>query len=442
MKTFRIVTLGCKVNQAESDALAQRLSGHGWRPAAASEEADLCIVNTCTVTQRAAMQSRQEVRRAIHAHPRACVTVTGCYAETDPGALAKIEGVDYIVDQCGKSRLDDILRSCGTAGCEHPAVLAGVAAEGPPEVQTAGTAMPQARTRPFVKIQDGCDAFCTYCIVPYARGRSRSVAPQPIIETIRRLSAGGFHEAVLTGIHIGRYGQDLEPPRSLAGLLRGIEAGTDRIRLRLSSIEPLEVTPELIERMAGSGRFCRHLHIPMQSGDADVLQRMGRPYRPDEFAAAVERTHACMPEAALGADILVGFPGESDQAFLNSYDLVQSLPLSYLHVFPFSARPGTAAFEFPHRVAGPVIKERCRRMRQLGQAKRRAFYSQFIGRELDDVLIESRRDPQSGQLKGVTGNYLPVLFAGNDENMGTIRRVAIHSISGSVLKGSLGGNPT
>lgn len=430
MKTFRIVTLGCKVNQAESDALSARLTGEGWRPAAAHEEADLCLIHTCAVTQKAAMQSRQAVRRAVLSHPRACVTVTGCYARTDPGALSKIAGVDHVLDQGASAGLDGILRACPENACEPPAG----------QTRHDDTAdPPRGRTRPFVKIQDGCDAFCTYCIVPYARGRSRSVAAKDVLASVRRLEAAGYHEAVLTGIHIGRYGQESNPPESLSGLLREISGATERIRLRLSSIEPLELTPELIDIVAGSDRFCHHFHIPLQSGDAGVLQRMRRPYGPHEFTAAIERIHACMPEAALGADILVGFPGESEQAFLNTYELVRSLPLSYLHVFPFSPRPGTAAFGYPDRVHGTLMKDRCTRMRRLGAAKRRAFYSHFIGRELADVLTESRRDPQTGLLKGVTGNYLPVTFAGGDEHMGGVRRVRVVSVNGPVLKGELVG---
>lgn len=433
MKTFRIVTLGCKVNQAESDALSARLAGEGWRVAAAHEEADLCVVHTCAVTQKAAMQSRQAVRRAVLSHPRACVTVTGCYAETDPGTLAKIAGVDHVLDRGAAGALEDILQTCPEHVCAPSADPSG-------PCSTADR--PRGRTRPFVKIQDGCDAFCAYCIVPYARGRSRSVAAGDVLESVRRLEAAGYHEAVLTGIHIGRYGQESNPPASLSGLLREIAGATERIRLRLSSIEPLELTPELIDIVAGSDRFCRHFHIPLQSGDAEVLQRMRRPYGPHEFTAAVARIHAYMPEAALGADILVGFPGESEQAFLNTYELVQSLPLSYLHVFPFSPRPGTAASALPDRVHGTVVKDRCTRMRRLGAAKRRAFYSHFIGREVADVVTESRRDPQTGLLKGVTGNYLPVLFAGGDEHMGCVRRVHLLSVSGPVLNGKLVGEDT
>jgi threonylcarbamoyladenosine tRNA methylthiotransferase MtaB len=442
VKTFKIVTLGCKVNQAESDTLAARLAGQGWRPAGPAEQADLCIVNTCTVTQKAAMQSRQAVRQAIQAHPRACVTVTGCYAETDPSALAAIPGVDYIVDQSGKAELDRIIEAVGPQRRAQPTRLTGSTPGAPPPVapDVSASGPLRGRTRPFVKIQDGCDAFCTYCIVPYARGRSRSASADSIIGAVRHLAAKGFLEVVLTGIHIGRYGRDQDPPASLFGLLRLLEASTEGVRLRLSSLEPLEVTPEIVALVAGSGRFCRHFHLPLQSGDARVLQRMGRPYGPGEFAAAVESIHRSMPEAAIGADVLVGFPGESEPAFRNTCALVEALPLSYLHVFPFSARPGTAAFDFPDRVPDPVIKARCRQLRRLGLAKRSAFHARFIGREVD-ALTESRRDPKTGQLKGVSDNYLPVVFEGGDEHMGRVRRVAVTGLAAAGLRGELVGDP-
>jgi threonylcarbamoyladenosine tRNA methylthiotransferase MtaB len=442
VKSFKIVTLGCKVNQAESDSLAARLAGLGWRQAGPDDQADVCIVNTCTVTQKAAMQSRQAVRQTIQAHPRACVTVTGCYAETDPAALAAIRGVDYIVDQSGKAELDRIIAAVGPQRNVQPTRLTGSTPGAPPPVapDISASGPLRGRTRPFVKIQDGCDAFCTYCIVPYARGRSRSASTDAVIAAVRHIEAKGFLEVVLTGIHIGRYGQDQDPPGSLFGLLRDLEAATERLRLRFSSLEPLEVTPDIVALVAGSARFCRHFHLPLQSGDAGVLQRMGRPYGPGEFAAAVENIHRSMPEAAIGADVLVGFPGESDPAFRRTFDLIEALPLSYLHVFPFSARPGTAAFDFPDRVPDPVIKVRCQQLRQLGLAKRKAFHARFIGREVD-VLAESRRDPKSGLLKGISDNYLPVVFEGGDEHMGRIRRVAVTGLAAAGLRGELVGAP-
>jgi threonylcarbamoyladenosine tRNA methylthiotransferase MtaB len=467
MRKFKIITLGCKVNQAESEALAGRLAEAHWAPAGSNETADLCIVNTCAVTQRAGMQSRQAVRRAIQDHPSACVAVTGCYAQTDPQTLLKIKGLDCLIDQKDKLRLPEILSGCGGAKCSLrerlPAAAAGAALAEPAPASMAsrqdaaptggrkilrspasaagdipGTApvlsAAGARTRPFLKIQDGCDAFCAYCIVPYARGPSRSAAFQDALDGVSRLADQGFQEVVLTGIHLGAYGRDLEPRTDLAELLHAILKRADRVRIRLSSIEPLELTDAIIDLAAGSERICRHVHIPLQSGDAQVLKRMGRPYSPERFADRIAQIHRRLPEAAIGTDVLVGFPGETDAAFETTCAFIEALPLTYLHVFPFSARPGTAAFGFGDRVPAEHIRTRCSRLRQLGSRKRLAFHRRFIGRSVR-VLTESRRDPQTGLLKGVSSNYLPVLFEGGDERMQRMVEVCISDADAARLRG-------
>jgi len=464
MRKFKIITLGCKVNQAESEALAGRLAEANWAPAGSNEAADLCIVNTCAVTQRAGMQSRQAVRRAIQDHPSACVAVTGCYAQTDPQTLLKIRGLDCLIDQKDKLRLPEILSGCSGAECSPrerlPVVAAGAAlAESAPASMasrqdaapteiagpTASTAgdipgtapvlsAAGARTRPFLKIQDGCDAFCAYCIVPYARGPSRSAAFQDVLDGVSRLADQGFQEVVLTGIHLGAYGRDLEPRTDLSELLHAILKRADRVRIRLSSIEPLELTDAIIDLAAGSERICRHVHVPLQSGDAQVLKRMGRPYSPERFADRIAQIHRRLPEAAIGTDVLVGFPGETDAAFETTCALIEALPLTYLHVFPFSARPGTAAFGFGDRVPAGHIRTRCSRLRQLGSRKRLAFHRRFIGRSVR-VLTESRRDPQTGLLKGVSSNYLPVLFEGGDERMHRMVEVCITGADAVRLRG-------
>jgi threonylcarbamoyladenosine tRNA methylthiotransferase MtaB len=435
MKKFKIITLGCKVNQAESEAIAGRLTGPDWQPADSPEEADLCLINTCTVTQKAAMQSRQAVRQAIRANPQACIAVTGCYAETDPEALLSIKGLDCIVDQAGKSSLPEIIRSCGLAKSERPTVLSSAGEAYPaPAAWPSGTSA--GRTRPFLKIQDGCDAFCTYCIVPYARGRSHSLPLQAVLAGIEHLAAQGFHEVVLTGIHIGYYGRDLDPRSSLLELLERVAALKTPVKARLSSIEPLELTEEIVTLVAGSSRFCRHLHIPLQSGDGDILKRMGRPYSPEVFSDLVRKIRRLMPDAAIGVDVLAGFPGETEAAFKNTFQLIQDLPVSYLHVFPFSARPGTAAHSFPDHVPAKTIKQRCARLRQIGRRKRIAFHRSFIGQNVE-VLTESRRDPKTGLLKGVSSNYLPVLFEGADALMNRMVAVRVLEADATRLLGTL-----
>ena len=435
MKKFRIITLGCKVNQAESEAIASRLAGPDWQPADSPEEADLCLINTCTVTRKAALQSRQAVRQAIHASPQACIAVTGCYAETDPQALLNIKGLDCIVNQAGKPSLPEIIRASGIVKSDRPTLLGSPGeASRPPDVLPSGT--PAGRTRPFLKIQDGCDAFCTYCIVPYARGRSRSTPLPAVLAGMEHLAAQGFHEVVLTGIHIGIYGRDLDPPSSLLELLQRIAALKAPVRVRLSSIEPLELTHEIVALLAASDRFCRHFHIPLQSGDRNILKRMGRPYSPEVFSALVRKIRRLLPDAAIGVDVLAGFPGETEAAFENTFQLIQALPVSYLHVFPFSARPGTAAQAFPDHVPLEEIKQRCTRLRQLGSRKRLAFHHSFLSQHVQ-VLTESRRDPKTGLLKGVSSNYLPVLVEGGDELRNRLVSVRILQADASRLLGTL-----
>jgi threonylcarbamoyladenosine tRNA methylthiotransferase MtaB len=424
VQTYRIITLGCKVNQAESEALDHALEGPAWRPASRREPADLCVVNTCAVTQRAAMQSRQALRRAIHENPGACVVATGCYAQTDPAALEQIAGLDHIVGHCGKAGLAELalsgrLGKCSRASCPPPPTA---------DAKSAFCAAPPApsgkRTRPFLKIQDGCNAYCAYCIVPYARGPSRSLPLQAALESVGALAAAGVPEVVLTGIHIGCYGRDLAPPTSLLALLDAVRGLPGAMRVRLSSIEPLELSAEILALVAGVQRFCRHFHVPLQSGDPQILARMGRPYSVETFAALVETIHRAMPDAAIGTDLLVGFPGESQAAFEATCELIERLPLAYLHVFPFSARAGTAACELPERVPAHAITARCRRLRQLGEEKRSRFHRAFVGERVS-VAVEGRRDPATGLLKGISSNYLPILFAGPDALKCSVAEVRI-----------------
>ncbi len=436
MKKYRIITLGCKVNQAESEALGRQLKGPGWKPASVGEPADLCVVNTCAVTQKAAMQSRQALRRAIHENPGACVVATGCHAQTDPDALTAIAGLDHIAGHAAKARLADWACSGRLVKCSRATCLSPPPAGTEPAFAAAPPAPSENRTRPFLKIQDGCDAFCAYCIVPYARGPSRSLPGPAVLDSIRALSAAGIHEVVLTGIHLGCYGRDLAPPGSLLQLLQAIRDLPGAIRVRLSSIEPLELTEEILSLVAASDRFCRHFHIPLQSGDPDTLLRMGRPYSPETFAGRVERIRRAMPDAAIGSDLLVGFPGESAAAFDATFCLIERLPLSYLHVFPFSPRAGTAAFDLPDRVPARTIKERCRRLRQLDQEKRRRFHERFIGRRLP-VVVEGRREPNTRLLKGISSNYLPVLFAGPDTLKNAVVAVRVDREEDGRLLGSL-----
>jgi threonylcarbamoyladenosine tRNA methylthiotransferase MtaB len=443
MKTFLIKTLGCKVNQCESEAIGNALleSDAGLTPYG-DGMADLVIVNTCTVTRKAAMQSRQAIRRAIRENPAARIVVTGCHAQTAATEVAAIEGVDLVVGNREKHLITRHLFD----NSPTPALEAAPAGCSPVGAGTRFEVFPGiahgTRTRPFLKIQDGCNAFCTYCIVPHARGRSRSLPMDQALHQIGRLGRMGYHEVVLTGIHVGCYGQDLIPPTGLVDLLDGIRDAGSIDRVRLSSIEPAELSDDIISLADAdpdlSGRLCPHFHIPLQSGDDVILKRMHRPYTRDYFRDRVETIIHRLPEAAIGVDVLIGFPGETDDAFENTYTLIRSLPVAYLHVFPFSAREGTPAFSFKNQVPIDVIKRRCQRMRRLGVAKRLAFYKRYVGRRIT-VLVEGTRERGHGHLKGLSDNYLPVHIDGPDSLFNTFRQVTLRHVSADgTLKGEVG----
>jgi threonylcarbamoyladenosine tRNA methylthiotransferase MtaB len=292
-------------------------------------------------------------------------------------------------------------------------------------------------TRAFLKIQDGCDHNCSYCIIPQARGRSRSLPRPQVKGRIDLLLEKGFQEVVLCGIHLGVYGQDLDPPASLLDLLSDLEGETRIPRIRISSIEPNELTDELLALFANSRRLCPHFHLPLQSGDPHILAAMNRPYRPGDFVSLVNRISGSMPEAAIGVDVIAGFPGEGDAAFQNTLHLLENLPVTYFHVFPFSPRPGTAAARLPDRVPPDLIQRRARALRKEGMQKRIAFYTRFLNRERE-VLVETKRDRKTGMLKGVSRNYIPILFEGQDSLQTRLARVKIHALRGKEVFGVLG----
>jgi threonylcarbamoyladenosine tRNA methylthiotransferase MtaB len=399
-----MVTLGCKVNQCESEQIATALEAMGLGRVDAGRNADICIVNTCTVTQRAAMQCRQAIRHEVGSNPHIRVIVTGCYAQTDPGALFRLAGVEQVIGNDCKEQIPAVVAALlGSDGATGHAAPAGLS--------PAGERQAGHRTRAFLKIQDGCNSFCTYCIVPYARGRSRSVAPSAVLAAIARLEAAGYREVVLTGIHIGRYGLDLDPASDLHGLLARILEARFSLRIRLSSIEPTELSDAIIGLAAENEALCPHFHIPLQSGDDGILKAMHRPYGARQFADVVRRIRGAMPQAAIGSDVLVGFPGETAEAFANTRALIESLPITYLHVFPFSRRPGTAAWHLPDRVDADIIKSRCSMLRTVGKRKKAAFCQSLTG-TTTTVLIESKNDPRTGWSRGLSPHYQNVVIEG------------------------------
>jgi threonylcarbamoyladenosine tRNA methylthiotransferase MtaB len=406
MTTVSIATLGCKVNQFESEALMASLEQRGYDLVPFGEGADITIINTCTVTQRADFQSRQMVRRAFRTNPKSIIIVTGCYSQVDPEAIARIEGANYLLGNKEKEQIPDLLPLIQKG--DLPRIRVGNI-----QKETFFSDIPlhsfHRHTRAFLKIQDGCDARCSYCIVPYARGRSRSLPPGKIIEHLRALKEKDFKEVVLTGIHVGSYGLDLTPPFPFEKLLRQLEEEDTPQRIRLSSIEPLDFSTDLISILLQSRKVCPHLHIPIQSGDDEILKMMNRNYNRSSLSDLIQELHQRIPKVSIGADVIVGFPGETEEKFQHTYRLIESLPFSYLHVFPFSKRRGTPASQFPQVVEEGKIKKRAEVTRELGRQKRQTFYRQFLHEELD-VLVEDRRERETGRWKGFSRNYIPVLL--------------------------------
>jgi len=408
-----VTTLGCKVNQYDTAVMERLFSQKKWEQVDFTDTADAYVVNTCTVTDRADSDARRLARRARRNNPDARVILTGCYAQTSPKEIDELEYVDYVI---GLGRLPDLLAAVEGELSERVAVSDLRQAR---EVETLGIESFSGRTRAFVKVQEGCNLFCTYCIVPVARGKSRSVAPRKVLEEIDRLEACGYREIVLTGVHLGGYGEDLEPARDLAWLLEAIAERRPGLRVRISSVDPPEITDRLVDIVASSDVFCRHFHIPLQAGCDSVLARMKRLYSADEARRALERLRRRMPDVCIGTDIITGFPGETEEEFQTTVDYVRDVGLSYLHVFPYSVRSSTSAAKRWKALPDALVHERARIMRKTDNVLRRKFEDAFIGRRVD-VLVEQARDPQSKYLKGYSNNYLPVLLEGADTLMNRI----------------------
>ncbi len=437
MTTISVATLGCKVNQFESEALIDALEQREYAVVPFEEGADITIINTCTVTHRADFQSRQMVRRASRSNPNSLIIVTGCYPQVETDAFLKMTGVHYLLGNGEKSRIPDFL-SLMQEG-EFPRVQVGDIQKEKLFSETPLHSF-HRHTRAFLKIQDGCNAYCSYCIVPHARGRSRSLAPERVVQNLKVLKERGFKEVVLTGIHLGVYGLDLNPPFPLEGLLRQLEKEETPDRIRLSSIEPGDFSPELISVLAQSYKICPHLHIPIQSGDDDVLKKMNRDYDRSFLSDLVRELHLKISNLSIGADVIVGFPGETEEKFRHTYGLIESLPFSYLHVFPFSKRKGTPAFQFPQGVNEKEIKKRAETMRELGKQKRQAFYRQFLNQELS-VLVEDRKEKETGRWKGLSRNYIPVLLPhhnGTEGHRNGVNHEWTVTVTGLAEKGVIG----
>jgi threonylcarbamoyladenosine tRNA methylthiotransferase MtaB len=411
------------VNRADADALASELAG-AFDLARDGEVADFVVVNTCSITADAESAARQAIRRAARDHPGAPIVAAGCYAEVAPDDLAALPGVAAVVGARAQGAVPGVLRRLRQGSRGEDAVRAAI-----PEALPWGRPPegPARHTRPFLKVQDGCDQRCAFCVVPSARGPSRSLELDEALRRIARL--GERHpEVVLTGVHLGAWGQDLVPRRSLAELVRAAARARLVRRLRLSSIEPNELPRELLDDPDVVSVLCPHFHLPLQSGADRVLSAMGRPYGADRFRAAVEELAARVPGACIGTDVLVGFPGETDEDHRDTLALVQALPLAYLHVFPYSPRPGTRAAELPGRVGAEVVRARARELLAVSERRWRAFLTAQARRTLE-VVVE-RID--GGLVRGTAREWVPVRWpAASGDARGALVRVRVQSSDGN-----------
>ncbi|MBI4456151.1 MAG: tRNA (N(6)-L-threonylcarbamoyladenosine(37)-C(2))-methylthiotransferase MtaB [Acidobacteria bacterium] len=410
---FYLATFGCRVNQADSAALKVRMEQGGFLESEDVRDCSVIIVNSCTVTHRSDQQVRQLARRLRRENPTARFIVTGCYAQRDPRALAQMSEVDLVLGQSEKDRIVSFLAPPQEFTVFLPSYFDGskifvsdLSRETAIEVQPV-TAL-EGRTRPHVKIQEGCDSRCSYCIVPFVRGVGRSVSPQSVIAQVGALVEAGYKEIVLTGIHLGSYGSKLKPRVRLDELVQRLLDVLGLQQIRLSSIEPMRFSRRLIDLAAKDSRFAPHFHLPLQSGANVVLRRMRRAYEKAQFADLVQEIHERLPDASIGTDVMVGFPGETEALFQETIDFIDAMPFSYLHVFPFSPRNGTPAASMKDQTPESEKGRRVEILRQLSNRKLKAFENRFLGKTLRALTLYAR---EGGYWAALTGNYLRLKVA-------------------------------
>jgi threonylcarbamoyladenosine tRNA methylthiotransferase MtaB len=407
-RTFHVANFGCRASQSEGASIQQELEAGAAVATESAFDANVVVINSCTVTAEADRQVRQLIRRVAARNPEAKIIVTGCYAQRAPEELSQLPQVRYVVGNSHKplvgelalGMLDEDFSNHGRAEIVCSSIF--LEKELPParHIGSGG------RTRAVVKVQDGCNANCSFCVIPSVRGRSRSMPPAVVLQEVRELVARGYKEIIFSGIHLGTYGRDLENKTTLYALLRSA-LEIDRVeRLRLSSIEPLEVTPEIIELVAGDRRMAHHFHVPLQSGSPAVLRSMYRPYTAAYYTDLIQRLRRAVPDAAIGADVMVGFPGEPDGDFSMTYQLIENSALTYLHVFPFSARPGTVAADLSYPVAEHVSRHRVKALRSLGAAKNELFRRSLLGRSIEVLVLDE--EPENGMRAAISDNFMRV----------------------------------
>ncbi|OAG27306.1 tRNA (N(6)-L-threonylcarbamoyladenosine(37)-C(2))-methylthiotransferase MtaB [Thermodesulfatator autotrophicus] len=428
-RRLAIATLGCKVNQVESASLAEGFEQKGYELVDFKNKADIYVVNTCAVTAKASYESRKLLRQAQKNKPL-LVVATGCYAQVGAEEIfEQVEGPLLIAGQKEKAKLPEIVEDLKLPLKEKKVLVS--------EVKELKTCEPyplsrfRGHKRAFLRVQDGCSLFCTYCIVPYARGPSRSLSLEEIKAQVIRFLEAGYREIVLTGVHLGLWGHDLTPPRTLLDLLKLLEE-LDVPRWRLSSLEPQELTEEILAFLKEAKGFCPHFHLSLQSGSDKVLRKMGRRYRAKDFESLLLKIKETFPQAAIGADVIVGFPAETEEDFETTFALIERLPLTYLHVFPYSPRPGTPAARWP-QVPPHRIAERARKLQQLSLAKQKAFYRAHVGQTLEVLVL--RYLEEQGLYEGLSRNYLKVIFEAKNDDLGRMVLVRVERAVDSWLYG-------
>ncbi len=436
-KSVAFTTLGCKVNQYDSEAMMALFRQSGYRIVDFQDVADIYIINTCTVTGRGAAKSRQLIRNAVRRSPLAVVAVTGCYTQTAPDEVAGIPGVSLIIGNQDRNRVVEL--------CEQ-------AANSPEPIRAVNNIwmarefeeMPvnsfMGHTRAVVKIQEGCNIFCTFCIIPYARGKPRSRQPESVVQEVKRLAAEGFREVVLTGIHLGSYGEDYKNSFSLAQVVEELTYIDGLDRIRLSSLEPKHLSPHLMDLLQHHPKVCRHLHLSLQSGSQGVLERMKRAYTAQEYREVVQELRRRIPDLGLTTDVIVGFPDENEEEHQESMAFIREMGFSRLHVFPYSARRGTPAASMPGQVPRAVKERRTHEMIALGRELGLDFARRHEGQTLY-VLAEEEADAGDGWLEGYTDNYLRVRVPGGDELKNCLIPVRIAHADEDYCTGEMDGHP-
>jgi threonylcarbamoyladenosine tRNA methylthiotransferase MtaB len=423
MPTVAFHTLGCKVNHYETEAIWQLFKQEGYEKIDFEGTSDVYVINTCTVTNTGDKKSRQVIRRAIRRNPDAVIAVTGCYAQTTPHEIMAIPGVDIVVGTSGRNNLTGYVNQYLQERKPINAVSNIMKAR---EYEELDVPEFTDRTRASLKIQEGCNNFCTFCIIPWARGLMRSRKPESVIEQANKLVAAGYKEIVLTGIHTGGYGEDLED-YNLARLLRDLDSKVPGLkRIRISSIEASQITDEVIEVLNSSDKMCRHLHVPLQAGQDDVLKRMRRKYTTDEYSRTIEKLHQALPDVAITTDIIVGFPGETEEMYREGYRFIEEMKFAELHVFPYSKRTGTPAARMEDQVDEEVKNRRVHELIELSNKQSVAYAEKFVGDVLEVIPEEPYKEaPESGLYVGYSDNYLKLVFPANESLVGTICKVRL-----------------